>query len=274
MSERGLAIALLGPLEVRRDGIPIRLTTGRLRTLLAVLAMSAGDAVSLEQLALALWGERLPAHTRRAVQTYVTRLRAVLGRGAIRTLPDGYRLDVEPYRIDVLRFRRLVAEAGRARGTAGERALLEQALALWRGTPFQGIESDWLRASVSASLLEARLTATERRIDLDLEEGRHDELIPELMELTACHSLRESLWERLLVVISRSGRQAEALVRYEELRRHLAHELGAEPSAELRRIHASLLHGGRFRPAHHGKTTGSAAMVMERGTPPRRHRPR
>jgi DNA-binding SARP family transcriptional activator len=98
-----------------------------------------------------------------------------------------------------------------------------------------------LRASESAYLLESYLSAVERRIDLDLAVGRHGELVAELMELAARHPLRESPWGRLLIVLGRCGRRAEALAGYERLRRRLADELGTDPSGELRRIHASLL---------------------------------
>ncbi|AQZ64204.1 hypothetical protein BKM31_24510 [[Actinomadura] parvosata subsp. kistnae] len=239
-----LSIALLGPLEVRRGGVPVRITAGRLRALLAVLAVSAGEAVTVERLALALWGDELPGNARRSVQTYVTRLRRAIGRAAIRTTPDGYLLDVDPGQVDVPRFRALVAEAGRARGTAAERSLVEEAGRLWRGTPFEGVGSDWLRAAVTPALQELHLSAVERRVDLGLAEGRHGELVAELLGLAAGHPLRESLWGRLLVVLGACGRQAEALALYERLRRRLADELGTDPSPELRRIHASLLRAG------------------------------
>ncbi|MFG2003453.1 BTAD domain-containing putative transcriptional regulator [Spirillospora sp. NPDC048911] len=241
MNDRGITIALLGPLEVRQDGRPVRLAGGRVRTLLAVLAVSANDTVPVRRLASALWDEDLPVNVRRSVQTLVTRLRHGLGAHVVRTMPEGYRLDVEPDRVDVLRFRRLLTEAGRARGAAGERPLVAEALALWRGPPFESIESDWLRTAESAHLVESYLGALERRIDLDLAEGRHRELTAELLRLTAHHPLRESLWARLLVALGRCGRPAEALAGYERLRRRLDEELGIEPSAELRRIHASLL---------------------------------
>ncbi|WP_157253575.1 AfsR/SARP family transcriptional regulator [Nonomuraea typhae] len=243
MDGGSLGVALMGPMEARLGRTPIRLTTSRLRTLLAVLAVSAGHPVTVERLALALWGEHPPANVRRSVQTYVTRLRRVVGRGAIRTMPDGYRLDVDPDQVDVLRFRRLLAEAARSRGTAAEPALVEEASRLWRGTPFEDIDSDWLRASVTPPLQELYLSAMERRIDLRLAEGRSGGLVAELLELAPRHPLRESLWGRLLVVLGQCGRQAEALTHYERLRRRLADELGTDPSPEVRRIHAALLHG-------------------------------
>jgi DNA-binding SARP family transcriptional activator len=244
MESGGITIGLLGPLEVRRGRDRVRVTPQRLRTLLAALAVSAGDTVSVERLITVLWGEDLPVNARRGVQTYVARLRRVLGPGMIRTTPGGYRLEAGAHQVDVLRFRRRLAEAGRARGTAAERDLLQEALALWRGTPFQGIDSTWSWATESASLSESYLGALERRIDLDLAQGRHGELAAELTELAAHHPLRETLWARLLIVLTRCGRHAEALAHYERLRRRLADELGTDPAPELRAIHASLLDPG------------------------------
>jgi DNA-binding SARP family transcriptional activator len=242
MEEGGITIGLLGPLEIRRGRDRLRLGPGRLRMLLAALAVSAGCTVSLERLITALWGEDLPGNARRSVQTYVARLRRALGPGVIHTTPGGYRLDVAADQVDVLRFRRRLAAAGEARGTAAERPLLQEALALWRGSPFEGVDSRWPWSTESASLLESYLGALERRIDLDLAEGRHDELAAELTELAARHPLRETLWARLLIVLARSGRHAEALARYEELRQRLADELGTDPSPELQSIHTALLH--------------------------------
>lgn len=80
-------------------------------------------------------------------------------------------------------------------------------------------------------------------MDLDLADGRAGELVAELSGLVARYPLRESLWVRLLVALDRCGRQAEALERYEAVRRRLAEELGADPGPELQRVHAALLVG-------------------------------
>ncbi len=79
-----LQIGLLGPMQRSVDGID--LTAGRLRTLLALLALTAGDSVSVDRLVAAIWDSRLPADARSAVQVYVARLRA------------------EPDQVDALRF--------------------------------------------------------------------------------------------------------------------------------------------------------------------------
>ncbi|TCC05217.1 tetratricopeptide repeat protein [Kribbella soli] len=65
--------------------------------------------------------------------------------------------------------------------------------------------------------------------------------MPELRELAAAYPLRESLWLRLLTVLAKCGRPADALTQYEELRRRLADELGTDPDEQLRALHAQLL---------------------------------
>ncbi|MFP3963431.1 AfsR/SARP family transcriptional regulator [Actinomadura fulvescens] len=241
MKDSGLTVALLGPLEMRDSGTSIELTAGRLRSLLAALALSAGRTLPVEHLAQVMWGHDVPVNVRRSVHTNLTRLRGVLGSEAVRTLPGGYRLDIAPDSVDVLRFRRLLTEAARVRDTAAEHLLLRQALELWRGSPFQGIDMQEQWEAESAYLLESYLSAVERRIDLDLAHDRHSDVIAELKELTVRHPLRESLWARLLVALGRSGRRAEALADYQQLRERLADELGTEPDAEIRQIHTYLL---------------------------------
>jgi DNA-binding SARP family transcriptional activator len=238
-----LEVGLLGPLAVSVAGRPVELPPGRLRALLAVLALSAGQAVSVERLAAAVWGEDASVDARANVQSNVRRLRRLLGAEAVATRGGGYALQVEPDRVDALRFVRLLDLAATAPDRATRRDRLVEALGLWRGAPFDGVRSDWLEQAQAPWLQERYLAALERRIDLDLADGAPVDLVAELGELTARFPLRESLWVRLLVVLERAGRPAEALERYEAVRARLAEELGADPGPELRQIHADLLAG-------------------------------
>jgi DNA-binding SARP family transcriptional activator/tetratricopeptide (TPR) repeat protein len=240
-----LTVELLGPLRVSVAGQPVELPAGRLRVLLAVLAMSAGRAVPTDRLATAVWGTDASGDARANVRTNVKRLRRALGTaaGLIAVRPGGYLLATEPDHVDVLRFGRLLDEAAAAPDPAVEQSRLAAALALWRGTPFDGIRSDWLEQAKAPMLQERYLTAVERRIDLDLASGSRPDLT-ELAELAERHPMRESLWARLLRVLESAGRPAEALERYETIRRRLAEELGADPSPEIRQVHADLLAGG------------------------------
>lgn len=240
-------IDLLGPMRLRVHGHPAEVTTGRLRALLAVLALSAGRAVTVQRVVGALWADTLPANPRRSVQTYVTRLRHLLGTDLIETTITGYVLHTDESAVDVLRFERLLERADGNADPLVQRGCLTQALQLWRGTPFDGVESGWLAGPEAARLTERRLTAIERRVALDLELGRPVDLIPQLRELTAAHPLREPSCALLLEALERSGRRAEALARYERMRVRLLTDLGVEPGPRLQAIHARLL-TGQVRP--------------------------
>jgi DNA-binding SARP family transcriptional activator len=256
-----MAVALLGPLQVSVNGRPVELPAGRLRPLLAVLALSAGQAVSVDRLAIAVWGEEPPGDARANVQTNVKRLRRVLSGELIVTQRDGYLLEVEPDQVDALRFVRLLDEAAAAPTLATQRDRLADALALWRGVPFDGVRSEWLERTQSPRLHERYLAGLERRVDLDLAGGRHADLAAELEELTARFPLRETLWARLLTVLERSGRLAEALARYEVIRARLAEELGTDPGPELRQLHTRLLAGGAPGPAGSVRPTPADRVV-------------
>jgi DNA-binding SARP family transcriptional activator/tetratricopeptide (TPR) repeat protein len=260
-----LHVSVLGPLEVRLGERPIEVTTGRLRALLTVLAMSAGRPVPVDSLATAVWGEELPDDARRSVQTYVTRLRRTLGSDAIRTQPDGYVLHADD--VDALRFLRALDAAATAPDRSQERAILLDALALWRGTPFEGVRAVWLE-QVEAPLLNDRyLSAVERRIDLDLASGFDAEATAQLRELIARHPLRERFWGQLMTALYRSGRQADALATYQRLYRLLSDELGVEPGAAVRELHQRILAGDA---ALRGPTTRPrAASPVPRQLPAR-----
>lgn len=60
---------LLGPFRVAVAGRAVELPAGRLPALLAVLAMSAGQTVSVDRLATAVWGEELSVDARANVRS-------------------------------------------------------------------------------------------------------------------------------------------------------------------------------------------------------------
>ncbi|MFC7588960.1 BTAD domain-containing putative transcriptional regulator [Nonomuraea antimicrobica] len=155
--------------------------------------------------------------------------------------PAGYRLVADPQDVDARRFEQLTG-AGRQALTGGEparaAALLREALELWRGAPL----ADAPHAEAAAAALEElRLSATEDRVQADLDLGRHRELVAELSQLTAAHPLRERPRAQLMRALYGSGRQAEALTVYEEVRKLLDEELGVEPGAELAAAHLAVL---------------------------------
>src|SRR5215212_5760229 len=165
----------------------------RKRALLARLLLEANRTVSVDALVDALWGERVPATAVKMVHIYVSQLRKVLASGALQTRPPGYRLEVAPEALDLLRFERLHRE-GREALADGDAvtaaARFAAACALWRG-PALGEFSEPFAAAAATHLDELRLVAVEDRIDAELALGRDRDLVAELQALVASHPLRE-----------------------------------------------------------------------------------
>jgi DNA-binding SARP family transcriptional activator len=229
---------ILGPL-VTKDGIrDLPLGAPKVRTLLALLLCRPREVVPASALIDGLWRSRPPRSAAKNLQLYVHQLRRALGdpeRVSLRS--PGYALEVHPDELDAERFEAL---ASRAR-TSFERqdfavtsSLSREAISLWRGTPFAGLvdEVSVLHAE-SERLRERRLVVAGMCIDAELQLGRHQDVVAELLELVAEHPLREGLHGQLMLALYRSGRQAEALAVYRNVRRLLAEELGLEPSTEI-----------------------------------------
>jgi len=233
---------LLGDVEVWVDGRLVDVGHARQRGVLVALLVEANRPVPADLLLDRMWTGRLPQRARNALSGYVSRLRQLLPAAdvTIARQPGGYRLTVDPMAVDLHRFDYLV---GLARTTTGEDeagALFEQALGLWRGDAFGTLETPWLE-TVRASLEAQRLGAELDRNDLALRRGRHAALEGELAAKTAAYPENERLAGQLMLALYRCGRQADALHHYERLRRHLAEELGADPSPPLRQLHQQIL---------------------------------
>ncbi|MFJ9823439.1 ATP-binding protein [Streptomyces sp. NPDC101160] len=226
------------------DGTEAPLGGPARRALLALLLVRPGAVVSADRLAEEIDpGGALSAH---ALQSQVSRLRTALGAAAaIERAGAGYRIVLpDEDGVDACRFERLAAE-GRAALADGDAvragALLREGLGLWRGPALDEVAGSESVRAAAVRLEELRLAALEDRYEAALRLGEHRESVPGLRELVGRHPLRERLAELLIRALSAEGGQAEALLVYEETRRRLAEELGADPSAELVALHQELL---------------------------------
>ena len=231
--------SVLGPLEVRDDGPPVRLGGPQQHAVLALLLVTPDQVVSADRLADQLWHGRPPPTARGLVQGCIAGLRRVLPGEVVLTRAPGYLVRVAPGALDAGRFEDLVRAAEQAEAPV---PVLREALALWRGPAFDGIGAEACRVE-AARLAERRLTVVQRCLDAELRQGRYPQVVAEAQALVRDHPLRESLWLRLMTALHREGRRAEALQAYRELRRHLVDELGIEPSAEVRELHREILAG-------------------------------
>ncbi|MDA0644143.1 AfsR/SARP family transcriptional regulator [Nonomuraea ferruginea] len=234
---------LLGEVEAAAGGRLVDLGHARQRRVLAVLLIEANRVVSADQILDRVWGEAPPQRARAAVHGYLCRLRRVLtemdGVGLVRR-PGGYALTADPMTVDLLKFRKLVAEAREAEEGGTALALFDRALRLWRGDLVAGHDSAWLNDVRHGVALE-RLAAELDRNDLVLDRGGHAGLLAELTASASAHPLDERIAGQLMLALYRCGRQAGALDVYERLRRLLAEELGAGPTRALRDLHVRIL---------------------------------
>ncbi|MGW2699080.1 SAV_2336 N-terminal domain-related protein [Streptomyces sp. NPDC001340] len=158
-----LGFSLLGPLQITRDGRPLLIDDPREQAVLCMLLLREGRPATGDELAAGLWNGPVPFVAGGLLDTYLTRLRHLLGPSVV-TTDGGYALHLDhvsvPDDIDAFRFRRLAAEAERA-GAAGDREhareLALKALELWRGEPLDGVPGPAAR-DARADLVALRRT--------------------------------------------------------------------------------------------------------------------
>jgi DNA-binding SARP family transcriptional activator len=240
---------ILGPLCVRMDGVEIPIAAAKLRVLLAVLLLRAPQPVTIDELTDLLWEERLPRKTRAALNTYVGRLRQMLGPlgGRIRTVPLGYVIDLHADELDLARFLRLRA-IGQAKAAEGSYAAaartLRSALGLWRGEPLADVASSRLQRDDGHALTQLRVSAWETCLDAEIADGRPQDVLADLAQLLAAYPLHERFHEQLITALHRTGRRADALAAFQATRATFVEELGVEPGAALQRLQQAILTEG------------------------------
>jgi len=240
--EPSVEVHLLGPLALRVGGRSLELGKGNEGSLVALLALKANAPVPSEEIIDGLWLEA-PTTAREMVRIYIGRARKRIGSSLIVTKASGYALSVDPENVDALRFARLCAEASRQleeRELEDVVATVDEALALWRGTPLPELDAPFARGE-RLRFEELRLTAIEDRADAELELGRAPKLIAELEAQTRDHPFRERVRAQLMLALYRTGRQKDALEEFQRARRLSVDELGAEPGPDLQRLQRAIL---------------------------------
>ncbi|MFD3653514.1 BTAD domain-containing putative transcriptional regulator [Streptomyces sp. NPDC058620] len=247
----GLRFTVLGPFQAWRGENAVPLGSPQQRAVLALLLLRQGRPASVDELVDAVWDEDPPTGAVSVLRTYVSRLRAVLEPdraknrppGVLVSVAGGYALHIPDGALDLTVFESRLHEARELRTQGAHRAardLLRSALDAWKGDPLAGVPGASAEAE-RARLTELRLSATEIRVELDVELGGHSDVVPELITLAAAHPLRERLRLLLMLSLYRCDRQAEALAVYHDTRRILIAELGIEPGPAVRDLHRQLL---------------------------------
>ena len=257
-----MKVRLLGPVSAEINGTEVGLGGRHQRAVFALLALSAGRVVPLDRLVDELWRDEPPSRATLSLQSYVSRLRRLLGDGArIVTRPPGWLLDLDPAEVDVTRFGSLVDQA-RHGAPAEAVPVLRHALGLWRGEALADLQDLAFARQEATRLADLRLSATGMLLDAMLAGGEADAAIAEARRVVAEHPYHEQAWQALMLALYRTGRQSEAVAAAADLRRVLADELGLDPAPETRRLEQRIL---RQDP---GLTLPTAPASGDAGRPP------
>ena len=252
---------ILGPIAARSGADELPLGGPKPKAVLAALLLSANRVVSEERLVALVWGDDPPPSVRGQLQVHVSGLRKLLGATVIARRPPGYLIEVPPGQLDLDEVDAAVAQA-RDDAVAGRpdaaAAGLRAALALWPG-PVLGGATEPLLAREGPGLRERRVSLLEELYDAELAAGRHDHVVGELRGAVRENPFRERLHAQLMLALFRSGRTAEALDVYADVRERLAADLGTEPGPLLRDAHLRILRGGDDR--------GPAGVTVPRQLP-------
>jgi len=251
---------VLGPVQVTRPGVEVDLGARQQRLILALLLANAGQPIGIGSIVEVLWGERPPQSAVNVVHRYVGALRRLFEPGLPARSPGrwllgdaaGYRMQVDPLNLDLLRFRML---AEQARSDASEdrwpqaMASFASALSLWRG-PCGGVAELAANDHLTFSAIDhecADLAREATALALRLDKARA--VLPVLRRMAEHRPLDEALQAQLVLAVSADGQQAEAIAHYHNVRRRLADELGVDPGEELRAAYQQVLRQDTAAPA-------------------------
>jgi TolB-like protein/DNA-binding SARP family transcriptional activator len=242
-----VSIRLLGGFGLTSAGTPFAARLGpKLQGLIALLAMSHGDAVPRNRLAGLLWGERDERHAHHNLSQALTTIRTALGSAAavLQSGPDGVWLTRGSLELDVDAFEH-------AAKSQDSTALLE-ASRLYHGEFLQGVEireagfEEWL-LSQRYRLAELAADTLARLLDYQAAAGDAEAAIATARRLVVIAPLNEAAHARLIELYAGLGRTALADAHYQRCSELLRRELDRAPGEELQAAHAAVRRAPRSR---------------------------
>ncbi len=207
----GVSISVLGPVEVRTNGI-VRKCTGRQRDLLTRLVLQQSERRPKAALIADLYGEQPIPSADSAFRVVLAQMRKIFEPYqhlvltgtlyGLDTKTDELAIDAWQF-VDGCRDGQLELQRGNCKQAA---QLLETALELWRGAPFGGVTRIVEADEAAQRLIDLRVTAQEDFADAILQLGGHTEIVDRLKTWVEENPERERLRILHLISLYRSGR--------------------------------------------------------------------
>ena len=259
-----LTLCLSGEFRVLRHGVAVPaaiIGSRKARQVLKLLAVASPGHLSAERIAAELWPDDPPADPVANVATLVSRLRAALGATVIDRDRAGYRLGPGA-RVDLAMAAAHLAEAQRrnAEGASGlSLAAVGAALEAVADPVAVADEPDAAWAEPArVELARLRITAHRLGAAIAAGTGDHEAVLEHADAVVAEDRFDEDAYRLAMRADAASGRTGRALRRYEDLKAHLADELGVDPSDQTRELHLAILRN---------EATGPVRPEPERAVP-------
>ncbi|MFJ7949310.1 BTAD domain-containing putative transcriptional regulator [Streptomyces sp. NPDC096354] len=246
-----LKFSVIGEFKVEHGNRQIPLGSLKQRLVLMALLSRRNRPVSVSELTQAIWPENLPSTAKQNLQVYISNLRSLFNKtgnlGRISYESEHYRITVRDDEVDAHQFDQAVL-AGREALTMGDTAQAAEsfraALDLWSNPPAPPDDRlDGLLAEHARWLYEQYLRISESWAEAEIEEGNYAMTAEKITPLIQREPLREGLFSLYMKALAGSGRRAEALSAYGDMRKLLAKDLGISPSSALQRLYQELLSG-------------------------------
>lgn len=239
-----VGVRVLGPVAiVDGSGTATPVRAPQEQVLLVALVLASPHVVSTGKLIDIIWGEAPPSSAGASLKALVHRVRRKFGRDVVATSPGGYRLGapLESDHAKAVAASLKAAEALREHEWDQAVTLTAEAEAL-----FSVIESGVLSTTAGGRALAVTLAELHKQIaaqsiDARLGAGEDESLIGRLEERVAAEPLAERNWERLMIALYRSGRQAASLGAFQRARAALVDGAGLEPGPELQALERRII---------------------------------
>jgi non-specific serine/threonine protein kinase len=225
-----LQIKLFGAFEVRLHGGALpALRSRKGQWLLALLTLRPDQQVPRSWLAGTLWPESREQEALYNLRRCLSDLRRALGSEGPRLKATSHTLllDLSGAHADVVAFDALVKQ--------GDRASLEQGIALYRGPLLEGCLEEWV-VPERQEREQSYLSALETLAQQGLERKEFAAAVQYLRLVVTIDPLRESAQRTLMLALAADGEYAAALQVYRDLRLLLQRELTTEPDPQTQSL--------------------------------------
>ena len=259
-----MLVQVLGTVTVSEAGVALSLRGRMPARILALLTTNLEVGLRTDALIDGVWGDAASDAATATLQSHVARLRRAIGADRVVTTAYGYRLAVPPAALDAHQFGSLAARGAALLADArpGEAAIvLREALALWRGEAYDGLEDCEPLARERTRLGRLRFDIQLQRVEADLATAPSASLAAELEQLLEDNPTHERLWALLMRAWQAVGDTATALAVFGHARTRLLDELGLEPGPVLQTAQAAILRSGGAATAEAPARRGERRLV-------------